>query len=147
MKCRLWALLVAMTILASWLILANAETVESGSCGEGVLWELNSNGTMTISGTGAMDNFENSVPWEHLKDLILSVVIEDGVTGIGDNAFSNCKQLSTVLCPNSLASIGSYAFSYCASLKSIVFPRHLDHLGEGAFLWCRNFYIMYFQDD
>ena len=148
MRHRLWAMLTAIIAIVSWLTATSAETIDRGTCGEEVIWELASDGIMTISGTGAMDNFDSSpVPWEHLKDSIFSIIIEDGVTGIGDNAFSDCNHLSSVICPNSLTSIGSHAFSNCISLQSVVYSKHLNHIGEGAFLWCSNFYVSYVQDE
>ena len=146
MKLRLWAILATMALLAAWFTTASAETVDGGACGEEVIWKLTNDGVMTISGTGAMENFDSSVPWEHLKDMITTIDIKDGVTGIGDNAFTNCQQLISVICPNSLRFIGSHAFSSCTSLQSIVFPSHLNHIGEGAFLWCTSLYISYFQE-
>ena len=66
-----------------------SETAVSGSCGTNLTWSLDETGTMTISGTGAMTDFAagSDVPWESLRDDITSVVVEDGVTNVGDYAF------------------------------------------------------------
>lgn len=67
---------------------------------------------LTISGTGAMAdyNFTTSAPWNSLRDQIKKVIIETGVTTIGDCAFYNCNSLTTVSIPNSVTSIVSLAF-------------------------------------
>lgn len=73
-----------------------AESVASGSCGsEGdgsnLTWTLDSDGTLTISGTGTMaDYYGSSAPWYSYQSQCKALVIENGVTRIGDRAFYNC---------------------------------------------------------
>ena len=93
---------------------------QSGSCGDNLTWTL-SNGTLTISGTGAMADYEfyNS-PWYDYRSSIKSVIINDSVTSIGARAFDECSSLTSVTIPNSVTSIGTSAFVYCSSLTSVI---------------------------
>lgn len=119
-----------------------AEAVTSGTCGaEGdgsnLRWSL-SGGVLTISGTGAMKDWgfygNNVSPWCE-NEQITSVVIGEGVTTIGDNAFFSCRQVAKVKLPTTLKSIGSCAF-YNASLKNIDIPDGVTTLSM-AFQNCR----------
>lgn len=119
-----------------------AEAVTSGTCGaEGdgsnLTWSL-SGGVLTISGAGAMKDWEfygnNVSPWCE-NEQITSVVIGEGVTTIGDNAFFSCRQVAKVKLPTTLKSIGSCAF-YNASLKNIDIPDGVTTLSM-AFQNCR----------
>ena len=58
------------------------------------------------------------------------------VTAIGDDAFQDCTELTSVVMPNSVTSIGEYAFDYCRKLKSVVMPNSVTSIGNGAFLYC-----------
>ena len=90
-----------------------AETVQSVGASSGVTgectWTLDDNGVLTISGNGATESYSSSasLPW---GTDIKSVVIENGVTGIGDYAFSDCTALTSVTVPDSVTRIGSSAF-------------------------------------
>ena len=72
-----------------------AETVSSGSCGSNLTWELDSDGTLTISGTGEMRDYYHEIwgyrnrPWGGNCSDIKRIIIEKGVTGIGSAAFRN----------------------------------------------------------
>ena len=86
---------------------ASAET--SGTCGDNLTWVLDDEGTLTISGTGNM----TSHPWNAAS--VNAVVIEEGVTSIGSQAFNKCVSLSTITIPDSITSIGYDAFYDCSS--------------------------------
>lgn len=78
-----------------------SENIErSGTCGDELTWNLDSEGKLTISGNGKMEDYdgENSAPWAQLVDEIKTVVIEEGVTYLGAKAFSGCVNLSVVSC-------------------------------------------------
>ena len=119
---------------------AAATVVDSGECGDdgdNVTWTLDSDGLLTISGTGKMKDytFNISSPWEKTK--VNSVVILDGVASIGNYAFFyNCSGLISITIPNSVTSIGEYAFSYCTGLTSITIPDSVTSIGNYAFSWC-----------
>lgn len=116
--------------------------ITSGNCGpkgseSGVTWSLDDAGTLTISGTGNMENYEASrVPWYDKKKEIKSVVINDGVTSIGDYAFENCTNLTSVTIPESVTSIGAYAFGI-TNLTFIIIPNSVTSIGDLAFVSCQ----------
>lgn len=109
-----------------------AQIVDSGTCGSNLTYTLDSNGVLTISGTGDMQN--SSFGWD--KDLIKSVVINDGVTSIGRSAFLNCTGLTSITIPDSITSIGGYAFRGCTGLTSVMIPDGVTSIGNYAFYGC-----------
>ena len=106
-----------------------------------VTWALTGtspNYTLTISGTGAMKDYgtPDDLPWKDYRSLIASVVIEDGVTSIGNMAFEGCNNanLTSVTIPASVTSIGDFAFGYCTYLASVTIPvASLTYYGVSAF--------------
>lgn len=107
---------------------------ESGTCGTNLTWVYD-NGTLTISGTGEMDDFKfSSRPWgSHQYNDIKTVIIDEGVTSIGSYAFSPCYDLASVTIPSTVKRIGQYAFERCWHLTSVVLPEQLELLEENAF--------------
>ena len=88
-------------------------TTGSGTCGEHLTWELDKEGTLTISGTGAMSDFGSfsDIPWKNQTPYIQNVIIKEGVTSISDYAFQQCSALTTVTFECSAPSIGINAFT------------------------------------
>ena len=123
-------------ILALLPMLAMAD--DSGSCGDNVTYTfVSSTGTLTIQGSGAMKNSsETSVPWYSYRTNIKTVIIEDGVTSIGNVAFYFCSGLTSVTIPNSVTSIGSDAFGGCSGLTSVTIPNGVTSIGWSAFRGC-----------
>lgn len=126
------------------------DTPTSGTCGENLTWELDlETGTLTISGTGDMKDYEqvyngdadysfsSSSPWSNCDD-IKSVIIESGVTSIGKCAFVGCKNLSGILIPNSINDIGDLAFRNCNGLTSISIPDSVSVINPDTFAYCSN---------
>ena len=116
-----------------------AETVSSGTCGDNVTWRLSDDGTLTISGTGKMkdyNDYNNFAPWDSVRSQIKSVVIERGVTTIGDNAFYYCDVMTSVTIPGSVTSIGSGAFDSCDALTNVTIPDGVNSIGNSAFSNC-----------
>ena len=128
--------------------MAVATEIASGTCGaegDNLTWTLDSDGILTISGTGAMADyaFDNSnststitTPWYIYKSNIKSIVIGDGVTSIGNHAFYDCRDAIGITIPDSVASIGDMAFASCGRLTSIAVPNGIASIGEGAFYYC-----------
>lgn len=108
MKTKLFTFIFA--IVASM----NLWAADSGSCGDNLTWTLDDNGTLTISGTGSMTNYNSSdsSPWYNNSN-VKKVIINSGVTSIGSKAFYGCSGLTSITIPNSVTSIGEYAFEYC----------------------------------
>ena len=114
------------------------DIVDSGTCGANVTWTLDSNGTLTISGSGAMKDCASpsESPWYNNRGQIKSVTIEQGVTSIGKGAFLYCSSLTSVSIPSSVTSIGNYAFQNCSSLISVTIPSGVTSIGDYAFENC-----------
>lgn len=103
----------------------NEETVNDdnfGNCGENLIWSLDDNGKLLISGTGEMEDYSiaTETPWYSKRDSIKEVVIENGVIKIGKNAFNECNNLVDVMIPESVTVIDSEAFAFCANLENII---------------------------
>lgn len=142
-------------------ITVNGAIAASGKCGDDLTWTLTESGTLTISGSGKMENYDMQFgpPWNSSDVKIRSVVIEPGVTSIGDyalawwstltdvtipdsvtsigeNAFLSCSKLKRAMIPSGVVSIGESAFSGCSSLTSLTIPSSVTSIGGDAFAWC-----------
>ena len=106
---------------------------------DNLTWKLYADGTLNISGAGAMKDYDydnNPSPASQKKDSVKKVVIEDGVTSIGNSAFFYCTSLTSITIPNSVTSIEPYAFYNCNSLTSITIPNSVTSIGNFAFSDC-----------
>ncbi|MBR6271049.1 MAG: leucine-rich repeat domain-containing protein [Lachnospiraceae bacterium] len=119
-------------------VVVRADVRTRGSCGPNATYELLTDGTFTVSGTGGMTNYANvrSVPWYNVGSYIRRVVIEDGITKVGNYAFRECHQLSSVSLGSDVEVIGISAFYHCSGLKTVIFPDSLKSIGTSAFFWC-----------
>ena len=144
MRKRLLSFVLAVLMIASLLpaTALAADIVDSGTCGaEGdgsnLTWTLDSEGVLTISGSGDMYDYGLfDAPWYGIRSLVKSAVIADGVTSIGEKAFLYCTSLTSVTIPDSVTSIGSGAFYYCTSLTSVTIPGSVTSIGAEAFYNC-----------
>ncbi len=135
----LLALLAAVCCLLTFSAAAESAEVSSGTCGENLTWTLDAAGMLTVSGTGAMEDYRYyRIPWYQSRDSIKTVVIENGVTTIGDCAFEGCSSLSSITLPEGVTAIGRSAFAYCTSLSSITIPESVTAVGEYAFSRCES---------
>ena len=110
----------------------------SGQCGDNLYWKY-ADHTLTITGTGDMYNYdyqEYNRPWLLFRDTTDAVVLEQGITHIGANAFRGCTALTSVTIPNSVTSIGEAAFYGCTGLTSITIPEGVTEIGDAAFYGC-----------
>ena len=109
----------------------------SGQCGENVYYTFDeSTGLLTVSGEGEMRSYNlNGTPFYN-NSVIKTVVVEDGVTSIGDYAFSGCTGLTSITFPDSVTSIGYCAFEDCTGLTSITIPDSVTSIGGSAFESC-----------
>lgn len=140
-----------------------ADIIASGECGaygDNLMYKLNSDGVLTISGQGEMaDWFTNTVPWKDYKNSgkITRVIIHEGVTSVSTKAFVSCESLEYAFIPSSmkdidgftacsslksinlpegLETIGIQSFCDCDSLKTVTIPSSVNSIGFGAFEWC-----------
>ena len=122
MKKRIFSFVLAVLMIASLLpaTALAADIVNRGTCGAEVTWTLDSEGVLTISGSGDMYNYGISgTPWYGSRSRVKSAVIAEGVTSIGSYAFFYCTSLTSVTIPDSVTSIGDGAFASCTSLAGI----------------------------
>ena len=148
---RMFAVLLTLVLLCAGVPFALAEgatIVDSGYCGAeddgtNLTWTLDSNGLLTISGTGAMADYHPveddaiaNVPWQDYRLIVKSIDIQDGVTSIGSFAFYSFLFLQRVQISNSVTSIGVCSFSRCADLPAINIPSSVVRIGESSFQSC-----------
>ena len=122
--------------------------LNGGYCGatghvQDVMWLLTGtspNYTLTIWGTGAMADYSgenyNTQPWKNYLTDITTVVIDEGVTKIGNFAFQSCIKLESISIPASVTSIGNNAFEFCSNLASVNIPASVTTIGDYAFFRC-----------
>ena len=124
-------------LLITLLVSLSAYAEKSGICGDNLEWKLTDEGVLTITGTGEMQDWNDySSPW-YENESVKQVIIGDGVTTIGDWAFSYCRALTSITIPNSVTTIGDNAFESCSSLTSITIPNSVTTIGDYAFSYCR----------
>ena len=121
----------ALPVTASAATAESAAGAKSGKTGD-CTWSLDDNGTLTISGNGAMKDYYSteSLPW---GNTIEKVIIKNGVTAIGNYTFDGCYKLTSVSIPDSVKSIGDYVFCGCGKLTSVNIPNSVTSIGGDAF--------------
>ena len=146
MKKRLLSMILALSMMLT-ILPVNAITAlaANDSCGANLTYKLTQNTddpdtyTLTIGGEGAMYDYSSSyttVPWNAQKSRITSVVIDDGVTSIGDSAFEDCSALKSVSGMKGVTSLGEWAFCKCTSLESFTIPSGVKSIPDSLFYDC-----------
>ena len=116
----------------------------SNSCGEGLTWKL-SYGTLTISGTGKMDSYSSGgAPWHSQRAYIGRIVISEGVTSIGECAFEECTNVTSISIPDSVTELNEYCFYACESMTSITIPQSVTRIADGVFVACEKLTDIYY---
>ncbi len=120
---KLLILTVFCALLISLFTAVNISAESSGICGDYLTWTLTADGTLVISGTGDMYDYEPlETPWYSLYDSIEDIEIGEGVSSIGSYAFSGCNYLNGITVPDNVVRIGEGAFYKCNNLNSIDLP-------------------------
>ncbi|WP_400237077.1 leucine-rich repeat domain-containing protein [Methanomethylophilus alvi] len=89
-----------------------------------------------VDSSSPSENYYVCTPWYYSRAVLKEVVIEDGVTSIGNWVFSGCSSLVSVTIPDSVTSIGFHAFRDCTGLREIIIPDSVTSIGSGAFFRC-----------
>ncbi len=118
----------------------------SGKCGDNLTWEL-VDGTLTISGTGEMYNYDRkadfitSAPWREYPDALKTLVLEEGIMTIGAHAFEGCSGfMGSLIIPKGVTSIENHAFERCSGFTgSLTIPKGVTSIGDDAFRGCSGF--------
>lgn len=134
MKIKRFSFMAAFCF-ALLLLAGTARAVDAGSaCGDHLTWACTEDGVLTISGTGEMWSYGlQRVPWE--RSRVKEVVIEEGVTSIGDSAFHTCTNLTAVKIAESVEVIGRNAF-FASGLTQVSLPNTVREVGGYAFANC-----------
>lgn len=132
---------IAKTVRESAQVMA----ADSGTRGDNVTWELDADGVLKIRGSGAMQDFEDKQSPFYNKNTIKKVIVADGVTSIGEQAFSTCMSLKEVTIPDSVKSIGALAFYACGSLTEVTIPDSVESIDQFAFGMCGSLTTVNFQ--
>ena len=112
---------------------ANENVFEHGTR-DNISWSFDRSGTLTISGTGAMGDYKrNDAPWDSCKEEITKVIIESGITSVGENAFWHYDSMKNVSLPDGLTSIGFESFYDCDVLETVSMPDSITEIGQNAF--------------
>ena len=133
------AVVLLLTMFPQTTLFASAEEPTSGSCGENLTWSFDeSSGTLTITGRGAMPDWNDfgTMPWHPFRRDTRTIVISEGVTSIGDWAFTDFSYLTSVELPTTVTSIGELAFQCCTEITSISLPDSITEIEPGAFCCC-----------
>lgn len=127
---------ILLFILVLLPIVASAD--ESGTCGENLTWVYEeATNKLIISGTGEMYGYSAGLsPWDEFKDDIQTLMIGDGVTSIGNQAFYSCSNISSVIIPDGVTTIGRAAFWNCVRLESFKIGKDVNTIGRNAFQGC-----------
>ena len=144
MKKLLSAFLALVMLLSFGAIAFAATPVASGNCGDHLTWTLDSDGVLRISGTGSMIDFSGDQPWKDQIMDIKAVIVEPGVTSVGDNAFYFVRQpdhnvstnIESVTLPDTVENIGHHAF-IGSQIKSLDLPAGVKTVEEYAFASCK----------
>ena len=130
-------LMIAVVLLNPTNKVFAASIVDSGTCGDSLTWTIDSEGTLTISGTGSMNDYNftyinntvynDSRPWKEYRLSIKRIIVNSGATSIGKYAFTSCTALGSVTLPSTITTRGQFAFRD-SSITSINFPESLNTL-------------------
>ncbi len=124
-----------ISVMPTGILNSFAATPTSGTTGD-CTWTLDGT-VLTISGNGAMEDYTSSNPAPWGTD-ITTAYIQDGVTSIGDHAFTDCQFLTSASIPDSVTSIGKSAFSWCSFLSNINIPNRITSIEDYTFIACGN---------
>ena len=139
MTAILLALLLTVALIPATVRTASADIV-TGQCGDSLAWSLDTEtGKLTVTGSGDMWDY---TMMNEYHDVIRSIELPAGLTGIGDSAFLNCSQVTAVTIPDGVKTVGRYAFSGCSGLKTIIMTASVTGIKEGAFCGCTSLYAV-----
>lgn len=143
MKKTILSILMACLLLTAMPVMAFAEEGEAvlrepGQCGEDLTWSYHG-GTLTISGSGEMDDYpDGDAPWLEYRNSITKVVFSGNVTSVGAGAFLDYDEITSVDFGNAMHTIGSQAFKSCDGLTVIYLPATFRKFGEESFMNCKS---------
>ena len=135
-----WLIALLTGLMSMGAATVQAQNPTSGTTGP-LTWKYDTDmRILTISGKGEMPNYdgEHPVPWQEHSLDIQKLVVEEGVTGIGNESFRNTRNLVSATFPKSLTRIGDEAFASCLNLPMVTLPAGVTSIGDYAFSYCGN---------
>ena len=138
-KSNICRLLAALLCVLLFVALTPSVYEAEGTCGDELTWSFDGS-NLTISGSGAMNNYTESAPapWYEFRDQIIKISLSEGVTKIGTRAFAECSNLLGVNIPGEVQIIGDCAFLECANMTMLVLNEGVRTIGESAFEQCKS---------
>lgn len=133
------AMLALLLALLTGTALAADEEIAGADFNDGKMhWSISADHVLTISGTGEMPNYSDSVnaPWYSYRSQIESIIVEDGITALGSYAFYYCSEAASIDIPDGITTIPGSCFYGCSSLNSIILPDSIQFLGYDSFSSC-----------
>jgi hypothetical protein len=130
---------ITRTVSVTQAAVSSGSLPESGTAGP-LTWTFE-NDTLTVRGTGNMPDYDSGntlPPWSSFRANIQAIVIKEGVTSIGSNAFSNCENLTSMTIPNGVTGMGQLAFSNCRNLTYVQIPQSMTRIAFSPFQNCFN---------
>lgn len=123
--------------------MTSGHPIDSGLFGDDITWSVYNNGVFVVKGTGATYDFLNDSPFRLYDDLVTAIIIEDGVTVIGEFAFQGATNVERIEIPQTVTEIKWGAF-LAAKIKSIVIPKSVVKISGSAFEMCSNLETIYY---
>lgn len=146
--CLLLSVLAIIPVSAETNETASTDTaIEASGVTGDCTWTIDKDGVLTISGEGAMADYDwekkDFAPWYDVKDTITALVIEDGVTNVGNSAFFECDNIETAIIGEGVTVIGSYSFFYCEGLVDVTIGEGVTAIENHAFSDCTAIEMLY----
>ena len=131
---RFFAFVVTVFLIFQSPVSANAE-MENGNCGENSSFSMSKVGTLVISGNGKVTKYFSED--KNIKaEQIQRIVVEEGITELGNKCFAGLEEVKQITLPTSLQGIGEGAFQQCAKIEEVKIPDSVVSIGEFAFDSC-----------
>lgn len=132
---KILSVVLVVSVLCAGLLIVKRTFLDSN-----ISWTLTEKGVLTVSGSGAIKDFDPLDPDEWLKltggDEVKQIIIREGITEIGDYAFYKCDKATKIVLPKSLKVVGDFAFMGCTKIEGFDFKSGLNSIGKGAFYGC-----------
>ena len=131
-----------MTVIMIFSVVVSTDMLSvSATDNSNIKWSFDSKtGTLTISGTGEMDDYNEhdiKAPWKKYNNYMTNIIIENGITSIGNYAF-RCSETFNITIPNSVKNIGKGAFAYCKNLTNVTIPNGVTSINYYTFDFCNS---------
>lgn len=141
-------ILLLMCLVSQLFAIESAKAVTDSGWDGNIAWFLDTDtGILTLSGDGSMNDYNfvsidddvlSTAPWGKYHDVIRELDIQPGITSIGDYAFFDCSNVTSVAVPGSVTRIGSWAFYGCSGMTSMSLPNCVTDMGERTFYFCES---------